>query len=147
MDSAVALVQAYLYANGYFTVTEYPVIEALAEGDYRSATDVDVLAVRFPGAGRIIPRRGRKRRHDFRLSEPDPALGTSDDRIDMIIGEVKEGEAELNRGGRDPAVLRNALTRFGKIKPEETEAIVGELLRRGEATSSSGPRVRLFAFG
>lgn len=28
MDTAVALVQAYLHVNGYFTVTEYPVLEA-----------------------------------------------------------------------------------------------------------------------
>jgi len=28
MDTAVALVQAYLNVNGYFTVVEYPVLEA-----------------------------------------------------------------------------------------------------------------------
>ncbi len=28
MDTAVALVETYLRINGYFTVTEYPVIEA-----------------------------------------------------------------------------------------------------------------------
>ena len=27
MDNAVALVQAYLRVNGYFTVVEYPVLE------------------------------------------------------------------------------------------------------------------------
>ena len=55
MDNAVALVQTYLYANGYFTVTGYPVIEALREGDYHSATCLDVLAVRFPRAGHLDP--------------------------------------------------------------------------------------------
>lgn len=29
MDNAVALVQAYLHVNGYFTVAEYPVLEVL----------------------------------------------------------------------------------------------------------------------
>jgi hypothetical protein len=29
MDNAVALVRAYLHVNGYFTVTEYPVVEAV----------------------------------------------------------------------------------------------------------------------
>ncbi|MHC4220598.1 MAG: hypothetical protein ACYSU7_19340, partial [Planctomycetota bacterium] len=117
------------------------------EGQYRSVTDVDILAVRLPGAGRIITRQGRGRTHDERMEVLDPALAPSDDRIDMIIGEVKEGEAELNRGARDPGVLRGALTRFGAIKDEDTESIVGELLRKGHATASNGPRVRLLAFG
>jgi len=37
MDTAVALVQSYLYMNGYFTVTEYPVLElnpGLADRDF-----------------------------------------------------------------------------------------------------------------
>jgi hypothetical protein len=29
MDTAVALTQAYLHVNGYFTVTEYPVLESM----------------------------------------------------------------------------------------------------------------------
>jgi hypothetical protein len=40
MDNAVALVQAYLRVNGYFTVAEYPVLEATRDGGYRAATDV-----------------------------------------------------------------------------------------------------------
>lgn len=47
MDTAVALVQAYLNVNGYFTVTEYPVMEAYAEWPARTATDLDLLAFRF----------------------------------------------------------------------------------------------------
>ena len=35
MDTAVALVQACLRITGYFTVTEYPVIEAMRHGGYR----------------------------------------------------------------------------------------------------------------
>ena len=147
MDGATALVRWYLHAHGYFAVTDYPIIEAVDSEHYRSVTDVDILAVRLPGAGRIISRQGRGRTHDEKLEVSDPELAPTDDRIDMIIGEVKEGEAQLNRGARDPAVLRGALTRFGKIKPQETEAIIGELLRKGEATASSGPRVRLLAFG
>jgi hypothetical protein len=147
MDAATALVRLYLHSHAYFAVTDYPIIEAVDEEHYRSVTDVDILAVRLPGAGRIISHQGRGRKHDERLDVVDPELAPSDDRIDMIIAEVKEGEAELNRGAREPAVLRGALTRFGKIKPEETEEIVGELLRKGEATAASGPRVRLMAFG
>ena len=63
MDPAVALVQAYLQMNGYFTVTEYSVVEAAGRSNqYRMSTDLDVLAVRFPGAGHAVVRRRRRRR-------------------------------------------------------------------------------------
>jgi hypothetical protein len=55
MDTAVALIETYLGVNGYFTVTEYPIIETARSGGYRTVTDLDVLAVRFPGAGVVIP--------------------------------------------------------------------------------------------
>ena len=58
MDNAVALVQAYLRVNGYFTVSEYPIVEASRRGGYRTATDLDILAFRFPGAGRLVPTPG-----------------------------------------------------------------------------------------
>ena len=54
MDTAVALVQAYLNVNGYFTVVEYPVLEAYRGGHARSVTDLDVLAFRFPHAGHEV---------------------------------------------------------------------------------------------
>ena len=47
MDTAVALVQAYLQVNGYFTVVEYPVLEAYRRGPARAVTDLDVLAFRI----------------------------------------------------------------------------------------------------
>jgi hypothetical protein len=53
MDNSVALVQAYLRLNGYFTVSELPVIASTKGGGYRTATDLDILALRFPRAGRI----------------------------------------------------------------------------------------------
>ena len=53
MDHAVALVRTYLQLNGYLTVTEYPVLEAARHGGHRTLTDLDVLAFRFPGAGRL----------------------------------------------------------------------------------------------
>lgn len=51
MDHADTLVEAYLQINGYFTVAEYPVIESLGKRHYGVATDLDILAFRFPGAG------------------------------------------------------------------------------------------------
>jgi hypothetical protein len=112
MDTAVALVQAYLRVNGYFTVAEYPVLEAVGRGSHRMLTDLDLLAFRFPGAGRELAGRGERYTVPVEVFEPDPALGQRSDRSDMIVAEVKEGRAELNRAARDPAVLRAALVRF-----------------------------------
>ncbi len=47
MDTAVALVQAYLNVNGYFTVVEYPVLGMERGRQARTVTDLDVLV---PGA-------------------------------------------------------------------------------------------------
>lgn len=108
MDHSVALVQAYLQINGYFTVAEYPIIEATGKNQFSTATDPDILAYRFPGAGRVIT--GKKNAHS--VFSPDPLLGVSGDVADMLIGEVKEGKAELNRNARSPNVLRTVLARW-----------------------------------
>ena len=79
MDTAVGLVQAYLRVNGYFTVAEYPVLDATGPGGPRTITDLDILAVRLhraPGASGTV---------DAPL---DPALGAGGG-ADMIVGEVK----------------------------------------------------------
>ncbi len=143
MDIAVALVQAYLRVNGYFTVAEYPVIEAVQRGKYRTVTDLDILAFRFPNAGRLVPGAEEGQAPFF---EPDPLLGVSRKEADLIIGEVKEGRAELNHGAQDPNVMRVALRRFGCCGASEV-SVVDQLIRTGEAKLSSGYRVRLVAFG
>ncbi|ALP53756.1 hypothetical protein Tel_11775 [Candidatus Tenderia electrophaga] len=143
MDNAVALVEAYLYVNGYFTVTEYPVIEGVRKGGFRVATDLDVMAFRFPHAGRLVP----GARGEYGIFSPDPALRCPPDRADMLVGEVKEGRAELNRGARDPDVLRVMLARFGCCGLEDVEGIVKQLLRKGTAVVPAGHGVRLVAFG
>jgi len=43
MDNAVALVQAYLRINGYFTVAEFPILEG-SHGQFHEVTDLDMLA-------------------------------------------------------------------------------------------------------
>ena len=147
MDNAVALVQAYLRVNGYFTVTEFPIVEISRSGIPRTATDIDVLAFRFPQAARLVPRHGHSSVRDVAFSETDPALGSPDDGADMIVGEVKEGKAELNRGAREPAVLRAALTRFGCCEPNQAEDLAAQLVRKGTARTDHGHCVRLVAFG
>ena len=141
MDTAVGLVQSYLYMNGYFTVTEYPILELIADGEYRTVTDVDILALRIPGAGRTIES------PDGAVLAVDPALDLDPDRVDLIIAEVKEGKAELNASARDPKVLRAALNRFGAIPEDRIGAVIDQLLEDGEAEHPDGARVRLMAFG
>jgi len=147
MDHAVALVQAYLQLNGYFTSAEYPIMASAGRNGVRSITDVDVLAFRFPTGfptGQPIPRRGKKMPRGLDFSELDPGLGAPPDAIDMVIGEVKEGRVGINTGIRNPEVLRAVISRLGD---DEQEEVVEELLRTGVATTSSGVVVRLIAFG
>ncbi len=147
MDTAVALVQAYLHVNGYFTVTEYPVLEAFHREHTRSVTDLDVLAFRFAHAAHDI-KRGRGRRHmEGEPPIPDPVLGCAADRPDMIVGEVKEGLARFNAAARDPVVLEVALARFGCCPPARVGALTRALLREGRAVTEAGHVVRLVAFG
>lgn len=107
--------ESYLRVNGYFTVTEYPLVEASKYGGYRTATDLDILAFRFPGAGKLASMKSQPATTGGSVISyvPDPALGCDPQQADMLIGEVKEGRAELNSAAHDPAVLQAALTRFG----------------------------------
>jgi hypothetical protein len=52
VDNAVALVRAYLQLNGYFTITEYPIVRRLGDGTLRTLTEVDVAAFHLPGGER-----------------------------------------------------------------------------------------------
>jgi hypothetical protein len=144
MDSSVALVQAYLRINGYFTVTEYPVIVSRGDRTYHTATDLDVLAFRFPHAGRLVPgKRPGRDEDDFSVDE---ALRTSTEHADMLIGEVKEGRAQLNEAASDPAVLRAVLAGFGCCSREEAPRIAEALIRDGSALLPSGHRIRTAIF-
>ena len=147
VDNAVALVNAYLRLNGYFTVTEYPIMAAPSKGAARTVTDIDVLAFRFPGAGvRTAARSGRSA---LPLSghQTDPALGVPASGADMLVGEVKEGRAVLNAGATNPYVLAEALVRFGCCEPAEAEGIVQNLMRNGKSHLKAGHEIRMVAFG
>lgn len=147
MDSAVALVQAYLHVNGYFTVLEYPILKILGENDTQTVTDLDILGFRFPGAGREVHLSQRGKMVGDVAFAPDPRLGAAPDQADMIVGEVKEGPARFNQNARDPRVLAAALARFGCCSPEHVPNIVKGLLAHGRATTHAGHAVRLIAFG
>jgi len=147
MDHAVSLVQAYLQLNGYFTSAEYPIIVAAGRNGFRTITDIDILAFRFPnGLPTTSIARRKKTPHGLDTSELDAGLGASPESIDMIIGEVKEGRVGINSGVRDPAVLKTVIRRLGDPNID-IESVVHDLLDRGAARLPSGIVVRLIAFG
>lgn len=146
MDNAVALVETYLRVNGYFTIAEYPVVEAGLYGSYQTRTDIDIMAFRFPGAGRLVSGVIERHGHDGHTFAPDPELASDGVHPDMLIGEVKEGRAQLNPAARDPAVLHAALARFGCGSGEAATQAVQALLNQGSTLLPSGHRARMAVF-
>ena len=145
MDHAVSLVQAYLQLNGYFTSAEYPIVAGAGRNGFRTLTDIDILAFRFP-AGFPIAAPNRRVPQGLDVNDVDPGLGVPAETIDMIIGEVKEGKVGMNSGVRDPAVLKAVIFRFGD-SADESDRVVAELLNTGTAKLPTGYAVRLVAFG
>ena len=145
MDTAVGLVQAYLRMNGFFTVAEYPII-ARAHGGSLTLTDVDVLAVWFPAVQRWIPEGNQ---HGEALP-PDPELALTDDCMEMIIGEVKEGRARLNRNAYELPVVETVIRRFGCCA-HDPAATARAVVRNGRGDTRVGAgmpcRIRMIVFG
>lgn len=144
MDHAVALVQAYLQLNGYFTSAEYPIIANTARNSFRTMTDIDILAFRFP-TGEPMTKHVKKAPKGLDVTGLDPGLGIPDGSIDMIIGEVKEGRVGINTGIRDPEVLRAVINRFGEVG--DPDHVVKHLIESGTAAIPPAFSVRLIAFG
>lgn len=148
MDTAVALVEAYLRINGYLTLTEYPVLEVAAgSSDARTVSDLDMLAFRFAGAGHGVPLHRRLALVGDLHDSTDPALGAPDGQADMIVGEVKRGRAHFNAATRRPEVLALALRRFGCCDADDAQPLARQLLTQGRAESAHGHMIRMVVFG
>ncbi|UCC25235.1 MAG: hypothetical protein JSU98_16150 [Gemmatimonadales bacterium] len=150
MNAGVDLVQAYLHLNGYFTITELPVIRETRRG-YEEVTDLDILAVRFPWAAFTIPGGNPGPEDDLSLAL-DQALIPANGLVDVIIGEVKAGKARINERLRSRDALLTALRRVGFAPDVQLADGVEDLLRRGrtELSGSDGQarcQVRILAFG
>lgn len=151
MDTAVGLVTAYLQLNGYFVQTEVPVVRRIGEEPprFEQATDIDVLAVRFPS--RVHQRPPVESEHWAGIVAVDASLGAPADEMDVIIGEVKEGPTRLNPNLTSREVLECALYHTGGCLPEDIRDLTGRLIDTGEATATHchGGRqvIRLVAFG
>lgn len=122
-------------------------LEAYRGDHARAVTDLDILAIRFAGAGHDVIRGRGRRPLGGRALVPDTILGCPTDRPDMIVGEVKEGAARLNPAMRDPVVLEVALARFGCCAGEHAADLTRQLLSRGHAVTPAGHAVRMVAFG
>jgi hypothetical protein len=150
LNTCVALVGAYLRFNGYVTVPEQPVL--VGEGKpyrYHTATDVDILAVRFPNAAVVVPREYGRVEDDLHL-DIDEVLDLHEDTVDILIGEVKSGRPRLNEGLRDPNVLYATIRRVDPGFDAPLVETIERLIRNGEAEcKASGKkwRFRLVAFG
>ncbi len=141
MDHALSLVDAYLQVNGFFTVKEYPILERQGN-TIREVTDLDILAVRMPHAGRVLP---RPRLPTGLKMDVDALLDFQPGRGEFIIGEVKAGAGELNPAMWRKSVLFEAMRRFGICDRSALGAAANQLHATGEATTAAG-RIRLVAF-
>jgi hypothetical protein len=149
MDIAVNLVESYLRLNGYLTLTEVDVQQPGPGGKYESITDVDVLAVRYPGDLFAVD---VDHAWDGRLLLiKDPGLFLAERMVDVIVGEVKQGPARLNPAITRHEVLHQMLRRLDWIYEEGVGRTVEELQEAGisESPGRSGAviRTRLVAFG
>lgn len=149
-DVSTDLVQAYLHVNGYFTATDYPLLESRHDSAPRMVTDMDMLAVRLAHPENDNHKSGKKT-SGHRVTGPvvasaDPALQCPADRTDMIVAEVKQGLARVNPATRNRHALAGALARFGCCDVASAPKVVGGLLQRGKSVSKNGHVVRMVLF-
>ena len=149
MDIGVDLVEAYLRLNGYFTITEFEVLRETTPGNYQTVTDVDMIAVRFPGPMYIADSHGKG--ESPALLVEDPVLDLEPDTVDVIIGEVKQGEAVFNPGLTDHHTLHTVLQRVAWLYDEDVHQVARDLEKRLVCYQAEPldrkVRTRLVAFG
>jgi hypothetical protein len=149
MDIAVNLVENYLRLSGYMTLSEFEVQRRNDAGEFETATDIDIMALRLPGSTNAgNPDEGRECQL---LLVRDPVLQLEEDLADVIVGEVKQGEAEFNPGIRHHEVLHPLLRRLQWLYDEPLDGVVQDLGDRGlhlsPARGGGRVRSRLVAFG
>ncbi len=148
MDIAVNLVETYLRLNGYLTLSEFEIQRRAENGLYETVTDVDVVGFRLPGETDAADDH-----QDCRMLQiHDPALELQPNMIDVILGEVKQGDAQFNPGITRHEVLHSVLQRLEWAYGAPIIEVVEDLQERGlsEVPSCAGTgvvRTRLVAFG
>jgi len=144
-DPALDLTVAYLRLNGYFVITEQDLHVREPTG-YRSLTDLDVIAVRPPTApGLPHHHAGELVEECLIVTHIDVDLAIDASRFDVIIGEVKTGEATFQPALRSPGALHAALRRTGGLYTTPLDEVVDQLIADGACTTPTA-RVRLVVF-
>ncbi len=147
MDIAVNLIENYLRLTGYLTLSEFEVQRRGKDGHYKTVTDVDVMGIRMPGEIYL----GDPHEDCQLLLIEDPVLELEDDTIDIIIGEVKQGHADLNPGIKEHVVLHSVLRRVAWAYDEPLEAVVTglqkNLIHNSPGRGNGRVRTRIVAFG
>lgn len=150
MDVAVDLVEVFLRLNGYLTLSEWHILGENAEGGWETLTDVDILAVRFPG--QILLADTHDAEEAARLEMPGVVLQLEEDTLDVIIGEVKQGDAVFNPSLTAHNTLHTILHRLGWLySGHDLANVVADLSDKGvcytPARGGGQVRTRLVAFG
>lgn len=144
-DPALALTVAYLRLNGYFLLTEQELHIREPVG-FRALTDIDIIALRPPTApGPPHHRLGQEVEECLIVTDIDPALDIDTSRFDVIIGEVKTAEAELNAALLTPGALHATLRRTGDLYYTPLDQVADDLIADGSATTPTA-RFRLVVF-
>ena len=146
MDTGVRVVKAYLELCGYFVLAELPVRKATGSG-YRDITDIDIIAVRFPHPS--VSNVGLAVNPLDLLLGSDSALRTFEEGVDVIIGEVKEGRAELNPALHRLGAIEFALRRLGCCPPDQVSTQAAAIASGGQHEMNMGGmpcRIRLVIF-
>lgn len=146
MDVCTSLVQAYLHVNGYFTTTDYPLVEERLHNSPRTLTDMDTLAVRLGVHESHSDHAPKPRVSGPLVAQADPQLAIPPGSADMIVAEIKQGRARINPAARKRNALGGALARFGCCQVNEAADLVRDLLEHGRARSSRGHSIRMVLF-
>ena len=144
----MSLVEGYLRLCGYLTLSEFGIQGRAPDGSFESITDVDVMGLRLPGEIYAAQPDGPDA---HLLLIEDPVLQLQPGLVDVIIGEVKQGEAQFNPGLRRREVLSTLLQRVEWLYGEPLDAVVESLsahyVRMSPGRGGGQIRTRLVAFG
>ncbi|NOX22227.1 MAG: hypothetical protein GXP36_03920 [Actinobacteria bacterium] len=148
LEIAVNLVETYLRLTGYFTLSEFEVQRREQDGSYTTVTDIDIMGIRMPGATVVGDPHGVGA--DVIVLD-DPILALDSGVVDVIIGEVKQGEAVLNPGIKDHGVLHSMLRRvewlYADPLPRVVTGLQRNMVHESAARGGGSIRTRIVAFG
>lgn len=149
MDAAGAVVEVYLRVNGYLTLSEWQIQALNRHGQWDTVTDVDIVGLRFPGPVYLADSHDPEIKSTLRVD--GELLMLEPDTIDVIVGEVKEGEAVYNPSLTRHETLHTVLHRLSWLYTEGVDPIVADLVELGVSRSPAPGggmvRTRLVAFG